>query len=360
MVHLLEVWKDMGCSEDTAKTMFLAWAPSTVKMYESALRKWSIFCAEEGIDHSDPQPAQIANFLQNLLRSGLGQNAIGTHRSALSTFFAAAGKSNITKAAEELLARFSKGLLRAKPSDPKRAEIWDVDQALEWIQNLWPLASLDAKTLSYRTVLLLALCSPKRANELAALSLDTVRRSVGFWEFRLLITKNRKFGVPHVARYEKFSDPKLCPLANIEFYLKFTEDFRDNAATLLLSYQKPHRPVTSSTVSRWLKLALAEAGIEGFTGHSTRSAATSKAAVSGLSAAQVIEAANWSKRGSTFQNFYQKNIDSSFQDSVLSKNSGGNTNKSRGSGKQYGSGGKRSYPSRGSDKFADKNKRTRR
>uniref|UniRef100_A0A914PJJ5 BTB domain-containing protein n=1 Tax=Panagrolaimus davidi TaxID=227884 RepID=A0A914PJJ5_9BILA len=34
--------------------------------------------------------------------------------------------------------------------------------------------------------------------------LDTLRRSNDFWEFWLLITENRKFGVPHVARYEKF------------------------------------------------------------------------------------------------------------------------------------------------------------
>lgn len=317
MVYLLQVWKDLGCSEKAAETLFQSWAPNTLKAYDSALRKWDAFCATECVDRADPTPAQIVNFLQSLLEKGLGQSAIASHRAALSTFFVAAGRAEIVKSAEELMARFSRGLLRAKPSDPKRADIWDVEVALDWIQGQWPFAKLDAKILTYRTVLLLALCSPKRANELASLSLDALRKSRDFWEFRLLITKSRKFGVPHTARYEKFLDPKLCPLACLEFYLEFTKEVRRGEKFVLLSYQKPHRAVASATVSRWLKLALAEAGIEGFTGHSTRSAATSRAAANGLSAAQVLEAANWSKKGSTFQNFYHKNIETSFQDTVL-------------------------------------------
>lgn len=214
------------------------------------------------------------------------------------------------------MAKFSKGLIRVKPSDPKKAEIWDVDQALDWIKSCWPLKDLSPKSLALRTTLLLALCSPKRANEIASLSLDKLRKSSSRWEFRLLITKNRKFGAPHTAKFERFKDPKLCPIENLKFYIKSTESLR-KGSQLLISYQKPHAPVSSATISRWLKEALSEAGLDGFTGHSTRSAATSKAALKGLSAAQILEAANWSKNGSTFQTFYNKEISESFQDKIL-------------------------------------------
>uniref|UniRef100_A0A914YLL5 Reverse transcriptase domain-containing protein n=1 Tax=Panagrolaimus superbus TaxID=310955 RepID=A0A914YLL5_9BILA len=266
-------------------------------IYPSALRKWHIFCTNQEIDSKKPQPQDIINFLQEVSDSGIGQSAIGTHRAALTSLLSAAGNLEAIKAAEPFLSRFSKGLLRTKPTDPKRSDIWDVDEALIWIRKCWPLESLSPKTLTLRTVLLLALCSPKRANELAALSLEKLKQSQSVWEFRLIITKNRGFGIPHAARYLKFSEEEsLCPIENLKYYLKFTEQFRESDK-LLLSYQKPFGSVGSSTISRWLKCALVEAGIEGFTGHSTRSAATSAAAARGLSTAQIIGAANWSTRG---------------------------------------------------------------
>ena len=71
-----------------------------------------------------------------------------------------------------------------------------------------------------------------------------------------------------------------------------------------------------------------DAGIDTskYKARSTRSAATSKAKVQGLSSHQILQAANWSNAG-TFLRFYNKNIDplpqssqtkSKFADIVLS------------------------------------------
>uniref|UniRef100_A0AC35F1D6 Reverse transcriptase domain-containing protein n=1 Tax=Panagrolaimus sp. PS1159 TaxID=55785 RepID=A0AC35F1D6_9BILA len=316
MASLTQVRIDWGFSSKAAETMMHSWAPNTIKAYESALRKWSFYCSRHDANFYDPQPHELVNFLQGLLENGLGQNAIATHRAAISSLLKAVGKGDNIQKADPFLAKFSKGLIRVKPSDPKKAEIWDVDQALDWIKSCWPLKDLSPKSLALRTTLLLALCSPKRANEIASLSLDKLRKSSSRWEFRLLITKNRKFGAPHTAKFERFKNPKLCPIENLEFYIKSTESLR-KGSQLLISYQKPHAPVSSATISRWLKEALSEAGLDGFTGHSTRSAATSKAVLKGLSAAQILEAANWSKNGSTFQTFYNKEISESFQDKIL-------------------------------------------
>ena len=48
-------------------------------------------------------------------------------------------------------------------------------------------------------------------------------------------------------------DPRLCVARYISEYLKRTKGMRHDHHQLLVSYQKPHRPVSKDTVSRWLK-----------------------------------------------------------------------------------------------------------
>ena len=60
---------------------------------------------------------------------------------------------------------------------------------------------------------------------------------------------------------------------------------------LLLSHINPHREVSSSTISRWIKVTLELSGVTelgSFSGHSTRSASTSKADLSGLAVTDIL------------------------------------------------------------------------
>ena len=80
----------------------------------------------------------------------------------------------------------------------------------------------------------------------------------------------------------------------------------DHEKTLLfLSWIGKHDSVTGSTIARWLKTCLTEAGIDTgiFKAHSIRGASSSKAAVSGITTADILQAADWSSE-STFQKFY--------------------------------------------------------
>ena len=81
--------------------------------------------------------------------------------------------------------------------------------------------------------------------------------------------------------------------------------------------------MSPSTVSRWVGQVLAMAGIntEVFKAHSTRSASSSKAEVTGFSLTDIIKQGHWSQ-ASIFQRFYRKNIkihDSNFQSENLNK-----------------------------------------
>ena len=86
----------------------------------------------------------------------------------------------------------------------------------------------------------------------------------------------------------------------------FRQDCKDNPDPLV-SYCRPHRPVASSTVSRWLKYVLKAVGIDVsiYKGHSTRSAA---AKLKRVSTSDNFEVADWS-RETAFTKFYYRPLD---------------------------------------------------
>ena len=114
-------------------------------------------------------------------------------------------------------------------------------------------------------------------------------------------------------------DEYLCIVKVFSEYLERTKGLRvDNK--LLISTVKPHKSVSKSTVSRWVKFIMSKAGINScFKPHSTRAAATSKAKLYGVPLDIIIKTAGWSK-ASVFTKFYNKPILSktkTVQDAVL-------------------------------------------
>ena len=82
---------------------------------------------------------------------------------------------------------------------------------------------------------------------------------------------------------------------------------------LFLSYIKPHGPVTSTTLARWVKSTLAQAGTDTtkFKAHSLRSASSSAAYEAGVALPDIMDAADWSTV-STFTKFYHKPVCKSY------------------------------------------------
>ena len=76
---------------------------------------------------------------------------------------------------------------------------------------------------------------------------------------------------------------------------------------LLISTIKSHKPMTSCSVARWLQSLLEKAGIDIsiFEAHSIRGVATSKACMSGITTADILNAADWTSE-MLFQNFYYR------------------------------------------------------
>ncbi|KAK6011055.1 reverse transcriptase [Ostertagia ostertagi] len=316
-------WASAGCNKQAINTLLASWAPSTRRQYASSLSKW-----HEYLLHREPKQEAVShitlcNFLATLADRGLSYSSVASHKAAITTvsdlLFGTSWGEN------PLVTRFMKGLFRINPPKARYSATWEVDKVLNYITNLGPNSRLPLKQLTLKLTILLALCSPKRVSEIASFSLRSLQRSAHQWVFFIdYRNKNRRFGPPQSAVYEAYlANSLLCPVKTLEQYLAATEKLRGGEQTLLLSYASPHRPISSATVARWIKMVLVEADVgDGFAAHSTRSASTSKAYKQGLSLETIMRAAAWAPGSSTFQDFYRRDAKrESYQKSILRRSS---------------------------------------
>ena len=120
----------------------------------------------------------------------------------------------------------------------------------------------------------------------------------------------------------QFSNKNLCVVNLIKVYLEKTKTIRNGTDKLLISFQKPHKAISTETLSRWLKLIISMSGIDikskNIKAHSTRSQATSIAAWTGMSVTTIMKAAGWSRQ-TTFTKFYKKKITENLGQAVLER-----------------------------------------
>ena len=118
---------------------------------------------------------------------------------------------------------------------------------------------------------------------------------------------------PKLYFYNYPKDQELCVVSVLNEYLKHTKTWRTNRDKfqLLLSYIKFHVEFHSSTDSKRIKEILKETWIDVdvFKGHSTRSASTSKACLSGISVDDILSRWSWLNE-SNRQKFYHKQVPS--------------------------------------------------
>ena len=84
-----------------------------------------------------------------------------------------------------------------------------------------------------------------------------------------------------------------------------TSELRNSSQQLLISFIKPHRPVSRETVSQWIKNFMSLPGIytSKYKSHSTRGASASYLASKHFDVKDIKRAAGWSKE-ETFRRFY--------------------------------------------------------
>ena len=130
--------------------------------------------------------------------------------------------------------------------------------------------------------MLLALTRPSRSADLARLSLagfKTTPEGAVFVPAALAkqSTANKAIKDFFFPRFTE--NVRLCPVHSLTLYIERTRQLRGTSTQLFIAIIKPHLPVTTSTVARWLKQVIGDSGIDTnvFKAHSVRGATTSAA-----------------------------------------------------------------------------------
>ena len=233
------------------------------------------------------------SFLQDLLDSGYLYRTLNVYRSAISSTHVYVYRRAIPLGQHHLVKRFFKGVLNLRPPQPRYSSTWHVTTVLNFLKSLPDNRRLSIRQLTLKLTMLFALVSASRCSSFTAIDINHMSRSSnGTFVFRLMkpskcVSVKKPFHVIEICRFK--GNRNLCPVRTLEEYLDRTSHLRESSnssmSQLLLSYaNKPYHPVVSSTVARWLKTILKEAGIDTsiFKAHSTRGASTSAAAYAGV------------------------------------------------------------------------------
>lgn len=212
-----------------------------------------------------------------------------------------------------LVNKLMKGIYNSKPPKPRYSSTWSIDLVTDYISTLPANPDLSLAAISRKLAILLALTSMLRVSELSSIDRQSVEIGNDRAVFSLVKPrKAQKDGALHNIIIKKFTNnPNLCPVACLGYYVFQTDPLRNdaNSKLLFLATVKPYKPVSGSSVGRWIKVFLGDAGIDTstFKAHSTRGAAASKAARSGVPVDSILKTAHWSSQ-STFTKFYLREV----------------------------------------------------
>jgi len=218
------------------------------------------------------------------------------------------------------IVNFMKGVSRLRPAAARYTVTWDPNVVLCKVRS-WVTNSCDLKHLSLKLVSLLALATGQRVQALASIRLSDI-----VWTNPIQIRLTSCLKTTTVSRSNPililpyYDDCQLCPAKTLLRYIECTKLLRSEDG-LFIGIVKPHKPVGSQTLSRWLTMVLKTAGIDvtKFHAHSFRHSATSKASLVGVNIDTILKRVGWAKDSQTFAKYYNRPFEnpSEFAEKVL-------------------------------------------
>lgn len=288
--------------------MLASLSANSIKQYDSCLRKWWNYCRENSMNFYDASVPNVIYFLTMLFNDGCQYGTLNSCRSALSLILGP------TLSNDDRLKRFFKGVFRLKPPQPKYNVTWNTDLVLDHLSSWYPNNEISLDKLTKKTVMLLALATAHRVQTLSKINVKNIEITPDRVIIKIaeIIKTSRPGCNQPILQLPFFTDrPTICPVDALLCYVEKTASLR-TSDYLFIGVRKPHKPIGTQTLSRWLKCTLSECGIDAriFSAHSTRHAATSRAHSLGVSVDTIRKTAGWSERSSTFARFYQRIITS--------------------------------------------------
>jgi site-specific recombinase XerD len=325
LAHFRRSITSQGIPEEVEKLLSASWRSGTNKNYESAWGKWERWCIEQCVNPISATLNDVLSFLTSQYQQGMSYRSINVYRSAISSIHPKI--DDYLVGSHPLVSRLMKGIFNSRPPMPKYKTTWPVHKVLTHIASFGPNTSLPLATLTHKLATLLALTTGGRSSDLALLSVNRCNFSDSGVIFHLDgLAKQSRPGHSRppleIAQYP--SDISLCPVLCLQAYIKITSPFRTQSnnewspSQLFIGISKPHQPVQSCTIARWIKSTIQEAGIDSiFSAHSTRAASTTAAISGGATIQEVLQQADWSSVRTFRNHYFRPSAISSFSASVL-------------------------------------------
>ena len=241
--------KRTGISEEALNIIMASWRPSTHKQYSTYIKKWQTFCEGNDVDIFSPAVEEVLQFLTKLYQANCGYSSLNTARSALATVVILPG--NIRIGDHPLISRFLKGVFQMRPALPRYTEIWDIDIVLNYLRTISPANKLNLKLLTYKVTMLLTLLTGQRIQTIQLLNIDFMKITSSCVRFKVhdKVKQTRPGSHLKDLSFKAYApDRRLCILTYLTQYLVETEPLRTNGKQLLISFAKPHTPVSRDTI----------------------------------------------------------------------------------------------------------------
>ena len=319
-----------GASRQLCDLVSKSHRSGTNAVYSSHWKRWVTYCTAEKISPSSPSEFQLGSFLAYLFKDcKLSSSSVRGYRSAICTTLRQLGAHSFPDSS--LFRDLFRAASEEEARTPKRLPAWDLFLVLASLREppYEPLFFADLESLTHKTVFLLALASGRRASEvchLSGLGQDIAIQQDGSFILKFLpefLAKNQTPSDPSPSiRIRPLTDflcpddpdRKLCPVRALKRYLKFTRSLRKSQRQLFISHNPFYgKDITSSSISRWLKLVIKNAyasssmETESSRAHEVRAWAASSAFAQSWCLREVMEAVYW-RSESSFTSFYLRDV----------------------------------------------------
>lgn len=278
---------------------------STIRQYNLGLKLWGKFCQERKIHIFNISVPLVLDFLTSQYKRGASYGTLNSFRSAISQI------SSTDFSQDVRLKRFFKGVFSLRPTRAKYDITWDPSIVLNYFRNL-SIDKISLKDISYKLATLLALTTGHRVQTIANIEICNIEKFADHLQIKIvkrIKTSGPNRSQPTILLPFFHTDPKICVAKTLLYYSSITKELRaSDCQNLFIAFKKPHKAVSTQTISRWIKITLDKCGLDTnlFTAHSTRHAATSAAARKGVNIDVIRRSVGWSKKSETFANFYQR------------------------------------------------------
>ena len=251
------------------------------------------------------------DFLTEMFDKGNSYSTINTARSALSIICVV---DNRPVGSHPLVIRLLKGIYNLRPTVPRYTHTWDVSVVFHVLRKMSPVKALTLKELTLKLVMLLSLVTGHRGQTFHLLDLAclSVGKSSFTFTFNVPLKNCKANGTvkPILTLKAYAPDRRLCVITVLREYIRRTEPLRHSETKLLISYQKPYKPVSRDTVSRWVRTVMQRAGINTsvYAPHSCRAASVAAARKAHIPVANIMTHVGWAS-AQVFAKYYDKPLE---------------------------------------------------